>query len=374
MDDRIRRLGEHAAATQPLWARQALGPVPGDPVARAGLGAAGQRRGRLPGTLRLRPPGDPIGPEPAKTSPEARAAWHAALDALGRVDGIDLRGCTDGDLWLRRGTYERETAWAPPHVAEELRLMRIAERDAHVNAVRAEHERRAAHDEQTAARHQQLARIWRALEAKAATEAEHVRRRPGNPAPMGRPSPRPPAGSPSPPTSNCAAATPACRSRRCARTPPKPTASPTRGQARPAEVPPGYSSPSTDQRPVTDTGHRPARNERTAGNQREADGQLALGLTPEAAHDEIPEQVLRIRENASDRPGQTRRPGAHPAARRRAKTTRHPGSPGRPARAATATPCSSRRARRRPLRPHPRASPRRHSRMPATPKRNEADE
>lgn len=63
-------------------------------------------------------PDDPIGPEPGKTSPEARLAWHAALSTLGRVDGIDLRGCTDGELWLRRSTYERETAWAPPHVAQ----------------------------------------------------------------------------------------------------------------------------------------------------------------------------------------------------------------------------------------------------------------
>ena len=93
-------------------------------------------------------PADPIGPAPAKTSPEARAAWHAALSALGRVDGIDLRACTDGELWLRRSTYERETAWAPPYVAEELRLACIAERDAHVNAIRAEHELGAAQDEQ----------------------------------------------------------------------------------------------------------------------------------------------------------------------------------------------------------------------------------
>jgi hypothetical protein len=88
------------------------------------------------------------------------------------VDGIDLRGCTDGGLWLRRSTYERETAWAPPHVAEELRLMRRAERDAHVNAVRAQHESHAAVDVLTSARHLYLARIWGALETKAAREAQ----------------------------------------------------------------------------------------------------------------------------------------------------------------------------------------------------------
>jgi len=177
MDDRARRLGEHAAESGAEWAVGALGPVPCDPAARADW----ERRGSLIAAYRERyghdHPADPIGPAPGKTSPEARAAWHTALAALGHIDGIDLRACTDGDLWLRRGTYERETAWAPPHVAEELRLMRVAQRDAHVAAVRADHEARAAQDENRrdenrAARHRQLAGIWQALEAKAASEAE----------------------------------------------------------------------------------------------------------------------------------------------------------------------------------------------------------
>ena len=36
MDERTRRLGEHAAATQPLWARNALGSLPSDPAGRTG--------------------------------------------------------------------------------------------------------------------------------------------------------------------------------------------------------------------------------------------------------------------------------------------------------------------------------------------------
>jgi hypothetical protein len=48
----------------------------------------------------------------------------------------------------------------------------------------------------------------------------------------------------------------------------------------------------------------------------EADGQLVLGLTPDTAHDEIPEQVLRITDNARlaqaklDELASTREPGA----------------------------------------------------------------
>jgi hypothetical protein len=300
MDDRILRLGEHTAATQPLWARQALGPVPSDPLARLGC----EQRAAVVAAYRERygysDPADPIGPAPAKTSPEARVAWQAAMNALGSIDGIELRGCTDGELWLRRGTYERETAWAPPYVAEELRLIRIAERDAHVNATRAEHELRAAQGNQTAGRHQQLARIWRALEAKAATEAsmfaaaqetrrqweivteptrriaiaadlELRRRHPGRQIPPLRPHPVEAEGITYPAS---------------------------RGPA--AEVPTGTQlTLDGSERPVMDTDQRPARNERTVSGQRSADGRRALGLNQQAAYDEIPEQILRIRQNAA---------------------------------------------------------------------------
>ena len=282
MDDRVRRLGEHTAATQPSWARQALGPVPADPVARLDW----EQRASLVAAYRERygyaHPADPIGPAPAKTSPEARAAWHAALDALGRVHGIDLRACTDGELWLRRGTYERETAWAPPHVAEELRLAGIAERDAHVNAVRAEHERRAAHDEQAAVRHEQLARIWRALEAKAATEAgifaaaQQTRRQ---------------WQTVTEPTRRIAiAADLELRRRHPARQIP-----PLRPH--PAEAD-RIASPANPA-PSAGVDGLPGRTEPAASDRHAADAELTLGLTRQAAHEQIPEQVLRIRQNAS---------------------------------------------------------------------------
>ena len=282
MDDRVRRLGEHTAATQPLWARRALGPVPSDPVARLEW----EQRASLVAAYRERygyaDPAEPIGPAPAKTSPEARAAWHAALNALGRVDGIDLRARTDGELWLRRNTYERETAWAPPYLAKELRLARIAERDAHVNAIRAEHELRAAHDDQSAGRHQQLARIWRALRAKAATEvgifvaAQETRRQ---------------WETATEPTRRIAiAADLELRRRHPGRQIP-----PLRPH--PAEAD-GIASPAN---PAASVGvdRLPGRAEHAASDRRAADAELALGLTMQAALEEIPEQVLRISQNAS---------------------------------------------------------------------------
>jgi len=299
MDDRVRRLGEHAAQTQPRWAMRALGRVPDDPIRRldweqraSAIAAYRERYG-------YQHPADAIGPEPGKTSPESRAAWHGALAAMGRVDGIDVRGCTDGELWLRRGTYERETAWAPPHVGTELRLMRIAERDARVSAIRAEHESRASADRQAADRHRQLARIWRALAAKAATETamfaaaqetrqqwermtettrriaiaadiELRRRHPGIRLEPLRPHPAEAVGITYP------------------------------EHAAPAPEQTTWIQPALDGSEHLTPARAPAQrtNDRASSPQRDADGQLALGLTPDTARDDIPEQVLRIRENA----------------------------------------------------------------------------
>jgi len=172
MDERTRRLGEHAALTRPSWACAGLGPVPDGPADRADW----ERRAGMIAAYRERygynDPADPIGPAPGRKSPEANAAWHAALALLGTVGGQDLRACTDGELWLHRSGYERETAWAPPYVAEELRLMRVAQRDAHVRAVRAEYEASVATDAAVGNRQLLLAQTWRALEAKAAREAD----------------------------------------------------------------------------------------------------------------------------------------------------------------------------------------------------------
>jgi hypothetical protein len=299
MDDRVRRLGEHTAQTQPLWAQQAFGPLPSGLLARAGW----EQRASVVAAYREQygysHPADPIGPEPSKTSPEQRAAWHAVLNALGRINGIDVRGYSDGDLWLRRAAYERETAWAPPHVAEHLRLMRLAERDAHVNAVRAEHEARAAHGGQGIVQHLRVARIWRALEAKAAQEAELYaatqetrrqwetvtettrriaivadtelrRRHPDLPLAPLRPHP-------------AETALPRL---------PMPTA--------PTGQKDTWIQPTLDGKDHlprhADRG--PQRSEAVTVRQQQADGQLGLGLTPATAFDQIPEQVLRIRDNA----------------------------------------------------------------------------
>ena len=239
---------------------------------------------------------DAIGPEPGKTSPEARADWHAAFAALGRVEGIDLRGCTDDQLRLRRRMYERETSWAPPYVAEELRLARMQARSAWENTVRAEHEARAAVDSATVGWHQAAASMWRAMETKATRIADelaavHETRRQWEAL--------------TEPSRRVAVAADIELRRRHPDVDLEPLKS--------AE-PQGIVLRAQDQQPgrevwvqetLDDPEHlAPEQASQSRGEerpltaeQREAATQEALGLTPDTVHKEIPEQVLRIREN-----------------------------------------------------------------------------
>jgi hypothetical protein len=100
MDDRRRRVGEHAAASSLPWATAALGTVPGDPAARL----AWQQKAAAIGTWRELSghdhPDDPIGPEPTASTPDLRAAWHAARAALIPEDVRDVCHMTDDELRL----------------------------------------------------------------------------------------------------------------------------------------------------------------------------------------------------------------------------------------------------------------------------------
>ena len=144
MDARTDRIGEHAASHPPPWATAALGPVPAHPPGRLEW----QKRAAAIGAWRelsgYDDPADPIGPEPAAAAPDARAAWHQALAALGPVGGPDVRGMRDGRLLHLRDTYPIETGWAPQDVGDELRQVRAAAWDARLAALRAAAEGRAA--------------------------------------------------------------------------------------------------------------------------------------------------------------------------------------------------------------------------------------
>jgi hypothetical protein len=167
MDARKDRIGEHTADHPPAWATGAVGSVPADPLDRL----AWQKRAASIGAWRelsgYDHPADPIGPEPVAAAPDARAAWHEALAALGPADGPDVRGMPDGLLLHLRDTYPVETAWAPQYAGDELRQVHAAPWDARLAGLRASADARAAgqrgdHDH-AAARHA-LAAGYRALE------------------------------------------------------------------------------------------------------------------------------------------------------------------------------------------------------------------
>ncbi len=187
MDARQDRLGKHHAGASEVWATQALGPVPGEEQAaeRAGW----ERAAGILGAYRERfgwdHPGDAIGPRPPTTHPERRAEWDAAQEVMPKVDGVDLRGLSDGQLFARRQAYQREVAWQPPEVAGDLRLARKAEIGARIEAARfrmdaeaaerAGEAERAASCRETSARHEAVAD--RAARIREALEPAHETRR-----------------------------------------------------------------------------------------------------------------------------------------------------------------------------------------------------
>jgi hypothetical protein len=166
MEDRKRRLGQHAAQTGSPWAVTALGPVPADPAARRDWETKAASIAAYRETYGYDHPNDPIGPEPARQAPEQRAAWYEAFLALGPADGSDVRTMPDGRLWLIRDTYAAETAWAPRHVGRELRLARLGAANADLGAIRAAAEADAARkdgDHDRTGRHEILATSYRAM-------------------------------------------------------------------------------------------------------------------------------------------------------------------------------------------------------------------
>jgi TrwC relaxase/AAA domain len=154
MDERVSLLGNQVATDRPVWALRYLGEVPEDPVDRAEwIGRAGaaaayrEERGYADEA-------EAIGPAPERGSPEQRASWHTAYVALELPDeDREVATASDGELWTRRAAYARDTAWAPPYVADELRDAHIAEDTYRADAVLAWHRADAAADdaERTAA-------------------------------------------------------------------------------------------------------------------------------------------------------------------------------------------------------------------------------
>jgi conjugative relaxase-like TrwC/TraI family protein len=142
-DERRRDLGAQLAEEPPQWAREALGPVPHDPVARAEwehrAGWAGAHRELVDHTDDT----DPLGTAPPAAHAEKRAIWRTAHDSLALPDSSgDEHEASDGALRARVRAFQREETWAPRWVGDELdATTQQAERaraDAQLWAARAE--------------------------------------------------------------------------------------------------------------------------------------------------------------------------------------------------------------------------------------------
>ena len=166
MDDRTRRLGQYTARTAPAWAITALGlSPPTQPHVSSGqtVPPSSRRTARCTATTT---PATRSVPEPSHQAPDQRAAWHQAFTALGPAAGPDVRAMPDGRLWLLRDSYAAQTARAPRHVGQQLRLPRLGAFGAALGAIRADAEAAAARktgDHDRAARHEHLAASYRAM-------------------------------------------------------------------------------------------------------------------------------------------------------------------------------------------------------------------
>ena len=112
MDDRRRRIGEHAAASSLPWAVAALGAAPEDPAARLALAEQGRRDRRLPRAVRPRPPRRPDRPRARHRQPGPARRLARGPRRPQPSTRPDVRHLTDGQLLNLRDTYPR-TAWAP---------------------------------------------------------------------------------------------------------------------------------------------------------------------------------------------------------------------------------------------------------------------
>jgi conjugative relaxase-like TrwC/TraI family protein len=138
-DQRRDELGRHIIEHQPQWAVEALGPVPSD---KARQDAWRQRAGAVAAHRELTGHDDEataLGAAPKAGQVEAYASWRAAWRALDRPDADRAEAeMSDGQLQLRIRAYQREEAWAPRYVANELAGTRqAAERHRHTAATRA---------------------------------------------------------------------------------------------------------------------------------------------------------------------------------------------------------------------------------------------
>src|SRR5690606_12980613 len=167
-------LGRELAEAEelPQWARDTFGPVPEDPtwrerwIERAGSVLAYREAHEYDSER------DPIGQRPGRGAVDVRQDWDRAYRALGEPeDRMELVGASDAELRRMVERYDRETQWAPPHVAGQLREASESLADAERESLQ---KYIAAMEAETDEQRQELEQTAESYEALTATLAEDV--------------------------------------------------------------------------------------------------------------------------------------------------------------------------------------------------------
>ncbi|MEG9552213.1 hypothetical protein V5N34_29485, partial [Streptomyces baarnensis] len=167
-------LEQAEAGELPQWA-QKLGPVPEDPtwrerwIERAGSVAA-YREAHQHENER-----DAIGQRPGRGAVDVRHDWDRAYRALGEPEErMELVGASDATLRRMVERYDRETEWAPPHVAGQLREVSESLSDAERESVQTYIKAMEAETSEQAQELQEAVDGYEALTASLAEDREKL--------------------------------------------------------------------------------------------------------------------------------------------------------------------------------------------------------
>ncbi|MDQ3762169.1 MAG: relaxase domain-containing protein [Actinomycetota bacterium] len=135
-DARRAELGTQIAIELPQWVLEALGDVPEDPVARLEWEGRAGMAGVYRELVGHDDAADALGDAPSAVLAEKHAMWRAGHEALGLSSaGPEEREASEGLLRMRVAALEREEAWAPAYVADELAAVSLAEAQARETSV-----------------------------------------------------------------------------------------------------------------------------------------------------------------------------------------------------------------------------------------------
>ncbi|MFD1235879.1 MobF family relaxase [Pseudonocardia benzenivorans] len=156
VDDHAAALADAAAANPPAWAVEAFGPPPNGQEERSrwqhAVATVAAHR-ELAGHHADDTAGDVLGRAPRRGQIEHYAAFRDAWRALGRPDADRaLAELSDGQLRMRVRGWEREQAFAPRYVGNELAATRQSAQAQRRTATLRQAEAAAAHDEHERAR------------------------------------------------------------------------------------------------------------------------------------------------------------------------------------------------------------------------------